>query len=856
MIPKLSPVLRLGLAAVLPSLAAAQPVALNWLDKSPPPSKQGVTWGVPWAQGKVRKGASFSLTAGGKPVAVQTWPLSYWPDGTVKWTGHAITAAADIAGPLELAQGTAAAPATPIRITSDASAIEIDTGALRCRILKQGSNLFEWLTVDGRQTVQNGRLIATLEDRSEYAARKVLREEDFVSQVKSATLEQSGPIRAVVKIEGVHKSTTSARTWLPFTVRFYFYAGSEAIRVVHTFIFDGDARKDFIKGLGLSFSVPLREEVQNRHVRFGGDVGMWAEPVKPLVGRRLVTFAQRGDVFPDQLAGQRIPNFAEFAAREQGYIKDAADWDGYRLTQSTANGFTIEKRTGEQSSWLHATDGKRALGTAFLGDVTGGAAVAMKKFWQKYPASLELEGAKTATGEMKVWFWSPEAPAMDLRHYDTVGHGLEMAYEDWKEGWDDPLGAANTTELTLWALGGVPSNGQLVAMSKTSSEPGLLVATPEYYHANRAFGFWSLPDRSTPAKRALEDQLDSAFDFYRKEVEQRGWYGFWDYGDMMRQYDEVRHQWRYDIGGWAWNNTELLPDYYLWYTFLRTGRADAFRLAEAMTRHTSEVDVHHIGRFAPLGSRHNVNHLGDGAKQPRISQAGLKRFYYFLTADDRIGDLMHEQLTADATYAAVKKMDPRMPERGQYASASFGTDWAAYCINWMTEYERTGDTKWLDKIKIGMQTQLALAAKPGQLLGSGPYDPATGKFMSGGRGGGPTGFDLLFGTTEIMAELELSVDYPQYWEAWHAYAATGDGRLLAYAAWVTKNPELGRRAWQGRANGGRAGTQVFATEFHTVEPPDVPVPLREPPGRPEAGPDGNRLGNLIQMLEWAGQYLP
>jgi hypothetical protein len=30
----------------------------------------------------------------------------------------------------------------------------------------------------------------------------------------------------------------------------------------------------------MSFSVPLREEVQNRHVRFGGDVGMWAEPAK------------------------------------------------------------------------------------------------------------------------------------------------------------------------------------------------------------------------------------------------------------------------------------------------------------------------------------------------------------------------------------------------------------------------------------------------------------------------------------------------------------------------------------------------------------------------------------------------
>ena len=263
---------------------------MNWLDKSPPPSKQGVAWGVPWAKGKVQKSTTFSLTAAGQPVPVQSWPLAYWPDGSLMWTGHAISAAPETAGPLQLAPGTAALPATAVKTTSDASAIEIDTGALRCRILKQGLNLFESLTVGGREIARNGKLIATLEDRSEYAARKVLREEDFVSQVKSVTLEQSGPVRAVVKIEGVHKSTTSARAWLPFTVRFYFYAGDDAIRVVHSFVFDGDAQKDFIKGLGMSFSVPLREEVQNRHVRFGGDVGMWAEPVKPLTGRRVVAF--------------------------------------------------------------------------------------------------------------------------------------------------------------------------------------------------------------------------------------------------------------------------------------------------------------------------------------------------------------------------------------------------------------------------------------------------------------------------------------------------------------------------------------------------------------------------------------
>ena len=67
----------------------------------------------------------------------------------------------------------------------------------------------------------------------------------------------------------------------------------------------------------------------------------------------------------------------------------------------------------------------------------------------------------------------------------------------------------------------------------------------------------------------------------------------------------------------GWNNTELMPNAWLWFAFLRTGRADIFRVAEAMTRNTNEVDIYHLGRFAGLGSRHNVNHWGDGAKEAR-----------------------------------------------------------------------------------------------------------------------------------------------------------------------------------------------------------------------------------------------
>ena len=80
----------------------------------------------------------------------------------------------------------------------------------------------------------------------------------------------------------------------------------------------------------------------------------------------------------------------------------------------------------------------------------------------------------------------------------------------------------------------------------------------------------------------------------------------------MHSYDPARHEWKYDVGGFAWDNTELVPNLWLWYSFLRTGRPDVFRFIEAMSRQTQEVDVYHLGPFAGLGSRHNVRHWGCG----------------------------------------------------------------------------------------------------------------------------------------------------------------------------------------------------------------------------------------------------
>ena len=104
-------------------------------------------------------------------------------------------------------------------------------------------------------------------------------------------------------------------------------------------------------------------------------------------------------------------------------------------------------------------------------------------------------------------------------------------------------------------------------------------------------------------------------------------------------------------------------------------------MAEAITRHTAEVDVYHIGPNAGLGSRHNVSHWGCGAKEARISQAAWNRFYYYLTTDERAGDLMKEVTDADQKLYTLDPMRLAEPKSQFPCSAParlrIGPDWLA-----------------------------------------------------------------------------------------------------------------------------------------------------------------------------------
>jgi len=167
------------------------------------------------------------------------------------------------------------------------------------------------------------------------------------------------------------------------------------------------------------------------------------------------------DVFPSQQVGKPVAALEAFPLRIQSLIKDLPVWNDYRLIQHTADAFTIDKRTNSASTWLDANAGKRAKGLVFVGDSKGSMAVALKDFWQSYPAAVEVRDAAKEMAEIRLWLWSPYQTAMDMRHYDTVAHGLDATYEDVQPGLSTPYGVARTCEIMLYPGSGIPTNDML-----------------------------------------------------------------------------------------------------------------------------------------------------------------------------------------------------------------------------------------------------------------------------------------------------------------------------------------------------------------------------------------------------------
>ncbi|UFU03683.1 Tat pathway signal sequence domain protein [Ruania suaedae] len=874
-------------------------VPLRWIDDETPAGlPAGATLGAPLPRGAVGGGAGtldFAalgvVDAGGAPVPAQLWPLATWPDGSVKWTGIALGATDEPSSSYRLrSEAPAPPPSATVRVSETSGGVTIDTGAMVVRLSPSGPVLVESLEVEGREVARGGVLISSVQGRPDpdHGSR-----DHGIGHVERVEVEQSGPVRAVVRLEGRHH-TDGGRRWLPFTVRLVAVAGSPRLRLVHSFVWDGDADADFLSSLGIRFDVPLRAEPHDRHVRLAGaGGGLLREAVRGLTGLRRDPGAA---VRQAQLAGEPTPSPETWDQDVARLARWIPTWDAWQLRQHSANGFTIRKRTQPGHAWIGVTEGTRSDGFGYLGDTSGGLGMGLTGFWQSHPTGIDIAGAAAAgpdaAGSLTMWLWSPDAEPMDLRFYhDGLGQetyeqqldALDITYEDYEPGFGDAHGIARTHELDLVGYAATPAVEQLAAQVRHTVQAPRLAPTPQVLHAAGVFGDWDLPERSTPARARLEDRLTALLDFYVGQIDQRSWYGFWNYGDLMHSYDADRHTWRYDVGGYAWDNSELSPDLWLWTSFLRTGRADVFRLAERLTRHTGDVDVYHAGQWKGLGTRHNVQHWGCSAKQLRISTPAYRRHHYFLTADEHTRDLMLELRESDETFLGLDPVRKVRPDAATYApqrnavGVGLGTDWSALAATWLADWEITGNPRSRDRL-LGTMADIG-ALRYGFFTGEALYDLDTGRFDTSRERVGASHLSIMFGLVEVCSELVDLVpedDAPGFRDAWLQYCRLYLGsaeeqvaelgsehggapfeqphaRVLAYAANRLGRPDLAERAWRAFFVGGERMRGDFVST--QTLPPYVPAPVDD---APTLWTNDAAQGSLatMQCLALIGDHLP
>lgn len=753
------------------------------------------TWGCMWERGRCGKNTTYILNNQDKSIVpMQTRITAYWPDGSVKWTAHSADSKAlsqeiqvlpvveGAGNPRDVEEGAGiqrdveegagirrdkgerereadnkATNNNKIKVHKNGSVINIHAGKVDLELGKNPQNLFDCLWHNGKPVLKNARSVLILQEPIVTGGNRGRIDREYTPVVETWSLEEEGDLMVVIKCQGAHipvfGNLQKTETRIPFLIRLKIGLDSSMVDVTHTFLYDGNEETEDLKGLGVTFDVPVWGPLYNRHVKFEGDYGCFHESLAELLSWRPRV---PEPIYQNQMAGRQLFLNEEEKTIVEQVMEAMPFWSEYDLCQDSASHFSIRKKVFDDNCcYLDCLTGCRTKGAAAFGSEAGSFMVAIRDFWEKYPSGYTFQNLDQDEANATVWLWSPKAEPMDFRHYANRGYN-QVYYEGYDHKGATPYGIACTNEFSLtFEENMIPGDERLLSFSKAVNRPAQYVGTPEFYHERKAFGHWSLPGRQTQMEVWLENQLDLAVEFYKTEVKQRSWYGMFNYGDFMHTYDRERHQWRYDMGGYAWDNTELVPTLWLWLMFMRTGREDVFTLAEKLSRHASEVDVYHMGSYKGLGSRHNVRHWGCPCKEARIAMAAHHRFFYYMTGDHRMEDIFEELKDNEMTFLNKDPLEAFYEKDTMVypTHARSGPDWSSLCANWLTQWERFQDNTYRNKIQVGISD---IKQAPLQLV-SGPdfeFDPMTTHLRYiGERAAGGTHLQICMGAPQVWLEL-------------------------------------------------------------------------------------------------------
>ncbi|MGD0111805.1 MAG: hypothetical protein ABSD48_08055, partial [Armatimonadota bacterium] len=408
--------------------------AIDLLDAPAQPAQAPlVSGGVPLPKGALKDAGNVRLRREGTDLPLQTKVMAWWPDHSIKWLlltfpadggeaqraigkgdklsfqltrrdGPALQYVLDYGGSARLGQ-----PSVPLTASKSGGAVAISTGPLQIEVAAE-RNWLRSVKFGGKELLPEGgrSFVDFVRNKGDYPVHTThvqgqLDDGGFVPQ--SIELEEAGPLRAMVRLEGM----TTAQEPTRVIARLEAYAGRSAVRVFQSAEFlQKDPRTVFVRRMGLELSLASA----GGSVTVGGQDGPLALGEGTRAG--IEQHSHLGYRAWHQVAGERFVRDDETKQRCRG--------------------------------WLD------------LSGPGGGAALMVRDMWEQFPNELM---ADVKGGRLVAYFWPEDAPVMDIRRYSNYPHLAQgestSASSDWVEKDfyknDAIVGISKTHELLLYFHG-------------------------------------------------------------------------------------------------------------------------------------------------------------------------------------------------------------------------------------------------------------------------------------------------------------------------------------------------------------------------------------------------------------------
>ena len=519
-----------------------------------------VTMGLPLSENlNITDASNLRILDGtGAPIPAQLTPLARWGGGPndtsapIRWLLMDFQASVNAGGSASYSLqsgGPGPSPLKPITVTNVATAVTVNTGAARFSISKT-----------------NGHLTGTGISGSLYGRANIGGAEYTTSGSVTVTTGLQGPMRASIEVKGSYRSTEGTAV-LDYTSRYWFYAGKSFFRLFHTVEnnnlcpLDG-TEQPLCRDIGSGNSVNIDDISLVLSTGFSGDLDYTAGTESGSIS---------GDLTADLLLYQdssgtaywnkfiTLTDYSENPLDTRPRMQAYVTFRGYR---TTLGGVNIDQ--GNQvPGWVTVSNGASSW-TALV-----------RHFWQNFPKAIRVAG----DGDIEVGLFPSE--------YGGTGFDFNLRAGEHK------------THEVLFSL--------------NESNPSALLdvlrakAGRAWYVNSRGFGRTAqLVDSDwLDYENYIRYQLDTSPEhtdawshYYRNlitAIEHTDFYGIFDFGDWPIDYEGY---------GVAPLNAKYDMDLGCWSQWARGGDDRWLELAEALARHTADIDILH--------NLHSPRHWADG----------------------------------------------------------------------------------------------------------------------------------------------------------------------------------------------------------------------------------------------------